>query len=64
MKFLAYSELNFKEFAGLAGDEITLWLRVDPLGKGSMEGVVSRWKVKGSTRVSMKDGGGSGSVWN
>mmetsp|Transcript_21497 Transcript_21497/g.40434 ORF Transcript_21497/g.40434 Transcript_21497/m.40434 type:complete len:851 (+) Transcript_21497:251-2803(+) len=66
MGFLAFSQVSFKEFEGFAGDEVSLWIRVDPLGKGNMEGVVRSWNVTGAGKIGMREGGG-GTVlkaWN
>ncbi|GMI12206.1 hypothetical protein TrLO_g9789 [Triparma laevis f. longispina] len=66
MGFLAFSQISFKEFEGFAGDEVSLWMRVEPLGKGNVEGVVRGWNVSGAGKIGMREGGG-GSVlkaWN
>ncbi|GMH70447.1 hypothetical protein TrLO_g11822, partial [Triparma laevis f. longispina] len=66
MGLLAFLQVSFKEFEGFAGDEVSLWIRVDPLGKGNMEGVVRGWNVTGAGKIGMREGGG-GTVlkaWN
>jgi hypothetical protein len=55
----------------LAGDEIALWIRVEPLGRGEVGGICRDWKLElvgGGGNVGggrqFRDGGGQKTVWN
>jgi hypothetical protein len=59
---------NSLEFSSLAGDTISLWCRVEPVGKGNNKPCVRGWKVgdnaaaegRGTRGKGFKEGGGGG----